>query len=407
MRPTLNKLYLPYLILRRRILLLFALVFLGALFSGGFAAAGLEKMKEGTYPPVQLGLVSRVENKTVGIILDQLVRSPDLFSHVTLVRLDSTDEAFHQVQSGELSGAIVLPSDFHEWINGRGDAAPTLIVKNPSSMEYAVLKTIGDGLLVMLADAQRGVSLAIQAFEIVRPVGISYDTVWMGANMAFLNIAFNYGDRFEEKVVSGPSSLSYSVHVMLCLCFSFCLLLTPVLQDKLSLSAQASWLRRLGSIGVSPWRYGLGQIVVSMVGYFFILLFVTGFLVSVLFFQGEALVLSPLLLLSLCLSSLFLAAFTFFFGNLGGPVLGGILSCGISISSLILAGGLIPKVLLPLGMQKLSFCSPILWLRDLFAASFLKTAPEPLIPLVALLALTGCLLLGCYCLCRRFGRWQG
>lgn len=400
----LSRLKLPFLSLRRSFLKLLAMTLATLLLGGGFAAAGSAQLAQKGLSPIALGIVSGQQDDTMELMLDRLTTQADVFPNVRLVMLASEEEAREQVQDGTISAALVLPKELISWVNGQGGENPLLIVKDLSSVEYAVFNTIGNSFLRMLTVAQRGVSLALQAYQIAQAPQISYDVVWMGTNLAYLNLAIDQMTRFDDQLVSGPQSLSYGIHTILCICFCFLLLLTPMLHERLSLRKNEPWIRRMGSVGITPWHNALGQLVVCTFGYALLLILFTGGFLLLASVLHETVHISPLLLPAILLGAVFLAGFSLFFANLGTPLFGGLLCGLISILGLITAGGLLPKVLLPTVLQMLSALSPILWLRDVFAASLYN--PEMLweIPALALLLCGAALFAGSFFICRYFGR---
>ena len=384
------------------LLLIMALIIL--LLGAGVAIAGSAQGAEGQFMPISLAVVADSDDAAAQTILKQVMRAESMFPKVSLELAASEDAAWEMVQNSEVAGALILPSDFYAWMNGDDTNNPRLLVNSLSGIEQAVFSTIGNGMLSMLSDAQRGIALGCQAYGIVSPAHVSYDAVWMGLNIHYFSVAFDQSDRFSEQLISGPESFSTASHYILCICVCFCMLTTPLFYDQLSMERNALWIRRLRGVGVSSVRYGCHQILVTCAGYCGMLLLLTVGIAVVLNGMGEVLQLSGFVLLPIVLGGLYLAALAFCLANAGALILGALLSCLLAFFSLICAGGLIAKVLLPEVLQQFSMLSPVLWLRNLFGRGLLGLEGNLLWALLGICC--GILLLMAlnYLLCQRFQR---
>ncbi len=395
---------LPYLSLRRPFFFMFLMAGIALFLGGLFAAAGSAQLAEKGLAPITLGIVSGEQDQTMERMLEQFTSQADVFPNVRFLFLSSQAEARAQVDDGTISAALVLPKQLVSWVNGRGGENPLLIVKKLSSVEHAVFQTIGKSYLRMLTVAQRGVSLALQAYRLEDSPRVSYDVVWLGTNLAYLNLAVDQMTRFNDQIVSGPQSLSYPIHATLCISFGFLLLLTPLLHEALSISKHRQWIRRMGSVGISLRRHSLLQLAASAAGFALLLsLFSAGFLTFSAALHEE-ISLSPLLPGAIVLAAVFLALFSFFFANLGSPLFGGLLSALMGIIALITSGGLLPNILLPKFLQSLSVLSPVLWLRDIFAACLNRPGIAWGLPALALFLCNLLLFLGILLICRVYER---
>lgn len=393
-----------FLYLRRQVLVLILMVLAILILAGGFSAAGSVKMREGNLPPISLSVVAKPEDEMAQMLLKQLSFLPLLFPNIDLIVEDTEEEARSAVSNGELSAALLLPHDFYAWVNGESNENPVLLVDSISGMEHAVFRTIGNSMLSMLSDAQRGIMLTLQAVDFIRPNNLSYDRAWQEINLIYFSTAFDQSDRFLEEVVTGPNSFSIASHYMFCISLCFCILTTPLFYRKLSLKGQGPWIRRLQSIGVSSRRYMLSQLLSTALVYLLMLLLLSSGYFAVLRILGEAPQIALWLVPTLVLASVFLAVVSFFLSNLNNPTLGGVLVSFFALFGLLTAGGLLPLPLLPALFTTISKLSPILWLRDLLGASFLGLGAAPWKPMSALLLLISAIALLLLLQCRQFRR---
>ena len=399
-----RELRIHFHILRRKLMLLLIMALIILFLGAGVAIASSAQGEEGQFMPISLAVVVDSDDAAAQAILKQVMRSESMFPKVTLELAASEAAAQEMVKNGEVAGALILPSDFYAWMNGDDESNPLLLINSLSGIERAVFSTIGNGMLSMLSDAQRGIDLGCQAYEIASPKHVSYDTVWMGLNIHYFSTAFDQSDRFSEQLVSGPESFSTASHYILCICICFCMLTTPLFYDQLSMERNALWLRRLRGVGVSSVRYGCYQILVTWAGYCVMLSVLTAGIAAVLNGMGESLQLSGFALLPIVLGGLLLAMLAFCLANVGGLILGALISCLLASFSLISAGGLIARVLLPEALQQLGVLSPVLWLRNLFGRGLLGLDGHIQWALLGLFC--GILLLGAvnYFLCCLFQR---
>lgn len=261
-------------------------------------------------------------------------------------------------------------------------------------------------MLSMLSDAQRGIMLTLQAVNLTQSDNVSYDSAWQEINLRYFSLAFDQTNRFSEEMVSGPNSFSIASHYIFCISLCFCILTTPIFYRKLSLKRQSAWIFRLQSVGVSPRQYMISQLLSATLVYLLMFLLLSAGYYAVLTLLGEALKITFWIVPTLILTSLFLAGIASFLSNLNNPTLGGFLVSSFALLGLLTAGGLLPLPLLPSFFGRLSKLSPILWLRDLFGASFLSLGHSPwmstLFTLLFVTAVTGILLLQCRYVRRRY-----
>lgn len=353
--------------LQRSFFVLLAAILVVFSLGGVFAVVISAKMEESSFSSVSLAIAVDPDDTLGQTLLSYAVSSSNLGENISIQVVQSRTQANEMLSSGEVTAVLLIPSDFYGWINGDKTEQPVLVLGTRSGVEYGIFSTIGASLMSILSSAQYGVALTSQAL-VMLPNSVNYYTAWLEINVVYLSMALDQSARFQDVVVTGPDAVPYLCHYVLCICFCLLLLATPLLHGVLSLSRRSQWLRRLRAMGMSAGRYAACQLAAATVVYGILLLLLSACIAILLRAMGQAVALSPLVLPVALVLGFFLAGFTFFFANLGAA--SGIATCLVGLGSLVLAGGLVPTILLPGILSRLEGASPVYWMRGLLSGVF-------------------------------------
>ena len=334
------------------------LVLLGLLLSlGAGRAAGWLLSRGVDFSGVTLA-VTAPEGDGVPRLLEQYMGDMEDIAQYCRVLAMEEDQALKALERGEVTAVLALPEDFIQGVMGGENPDLRLIVAGDRPLESLLLLWVGQSASDILSAFQAGVYAVLALYEEAPPLGLTRDRVVAGINLRYIRLALSRGELFQTEPVSAtgtlPIPLHYGLALLACLALSAAPLFAPLYTGD--------WLgvqRRLRSVGRGTASGCCAGVAAG--GLILFLLLAPGLLI-----MGEG---SPLALLG---AAALMAAYCSVFGGLcclaAGNAAGcGVLSLGIGLASLFLAGGIVPPVLLPGPVRRLNGLSPVTWLMRLAA----------------------------------------
>ena len=280
----------------------------------------------------------------------------DVAQYCRFVALDEK-EAMEALENGEVTAVLLLPEHFIRGVMWGENPDLRLIVPADRPLESLLLLWVGQSASDILSAFQSGVYAVLERYEANPPPGLTRDQVVFDINLRYISLALNRSGMFRTETVSAARTLPVSLHYALSLTVFFALAAAPVFVPLYG----GSWLRfqrRLRAAGRgAAWGYFSAQAAGTPV----LLLL----LLPALLWAGGG---KPALFAAALVTALYCCAFCSLCCLLTGSAGGcGLLSFGIAAASLGLAGGIVPPVLLPAPIRRLSGLSPVTWLRQLAA----------------------------------------
>lgn len=281
----------------------------------------------------------------------------DVAQYCRFVALEE-GEAMDALRQGEVTAVLVLPEDFIHGVMWGTNPDLRLVVAGDRPLESLLLLWVGQSAGDILAAFQSGVYAVLDLYEEDPPPGLTRDQVVLDINLRYIALAMDRTGMFQQLEVSATQALPIPLHYALSLTAYFALSAAPLFVPIYS----GNWLRfqrRLRGVGRSA-AAGYAGGVCAGIPALLLLIFPS------LLLTGEG---NPVLLLGAALG---MALFGSVFGSLCCLAAENAAGCGliafcVSLLSLALAGGIVPPVLLPGPVRRLSWLSPVTWLRRLAA----------------------------------------
>lgn len=305
----------------------------------------------------------------------------DISRYCTMKAMDR-QTAEQALESGEVSAILVLPEGFVEGILNGTNPDAEVIVSGEHPLEALLTLWVGQSAADLLSCVQACIYEVLDAWENDPPDGLSWDQAKTEINLRYITWTLKRQQMFEEREVLATGLLPVALHYGLALLGYLGLSLAPLF-CCLCTAERRRFQNRLRSLGRgSLWSYGSDL--------------AAGWLILFAVLAPPVLILLDGNLWGLAAAAV-LALFCAVFGNFcalftGSAANCGLLSFGIALLSLVLAGGVVPAVLLPRLLRQWSWLSPVAWLQALAAA------PLGLVPEKRMLLTMGiacCLMMGC------------
>lgn len=324
---------------------------------GAGRAAGFLLSRGADFSGVTLA-VTAPEGDSVPWLLERFMGDmEDVAQYCTFVALEEGD-AMDALRQGEVTAVLVLPEDFIHGVMWGINPDLRLVVAGDRPLESLLLLWVGQSAGDILAAFQSGVYAVLDLYEEAPPPGLTRDQVVLDINLRYIALAMDRTGMFRQSELSATQALPIPLHYALSLTAYFALSAAPLFVPVYS----GNWLRfqrRLRGAGRSA-ATGYFSGVCAGVPALLLLIFP-----SLLLAEGG----NPVLLLGAALlmalfCSLFCSLCCLAAENAAGC---GLIAFGVSLLALALAGGIVPPVLLPGPVRRLSWLSPVTWLRQLAA----------------------------------------
>lgn len=307
-------------------------------------------------------------------LLEQYMTSMEDIQGYCRVQSMGEEEALEALREGRVSAILALPEDFIQGVRQGTNPAVRVIVDGGRPLESLLILWVGQSAADMLSAAQAGVYGVLDLYDQGVTGGKPWDQVMIEINLRYIQWILNRQEVTREQAISPTGSLPIGQHYTLSIFFFLMLSLTPMF----AWNYQGPWLegyRRLAWVGRSP-LVGLAASLAASWAAMVVLIWAALWLI----FGAEP---AKAFGTALC-CGLLLAAYTALCALVTGSTAG---CAGVSFlasfAALLLAGGIIPPVLLPEGVAELGQLSPISWMRSLAAASMNLSAQEA--PMAAVL----------------------
>lgn len=345
--------------LRQQLWLLAGLALLCLLLPIGAGAAAQQLLSQGVgLEGVTLAVAAPEGDGTPGQLEQYMNGMEDIAQYCRIAAMGE-DEALAALERGEVTAALFLPENFIQGVRYGENPDLRLVVAGDRPLESLLLLWVGQSASDILSAFQSGVYAVLELYEENPPPGLSWDQAMIDINLRYITMALDRSNSFRVQMVSATQALPIPLHYALSLLAYFALCAAPLFMPVYS----GGWLRfqrRLRGAGrgcavgfTAGWAAGLPALLLL--------------LAPALLAAGEGQ--RPLALLGAALG---MAAFCSLFCALCCLIAGSAAGCGAlaflaALVSLGLAGGIVPPVLLPRTLQRLSWLSPVTWLRQLAA----------------------------------------
>ncbi len=269
-----------------------------------------------------------------------------------------TQEAMEALEDGGVTAVLLLPEGFLRGVTRGENPDLRLVVAGDRPLESLLLLWMGQSASDILSAFQSGVYAVLDAYDQNPPPGLSREQVIFDVNLRYITLALDRGGFFRQVEGSATGALPIPLHYGLSLLAYFALAAAPLFRPLYT----GGWLgfqRRLRCAGRGCAAGFSSALAVETAGLLVLL-------APALLLTGGG---SPPALLG---AALLMAAYCALFSALCCLAAERAAGCGtlafaLSLPALLLAGGVIPPVLLPGAVRRLSGLSPVTWLRQLAA----------------------------------------
>lgn len=338
--------------------LLAGLVLLCALLPLGAGRAAGQLLSQGVdFAGVTLAVTAPEGDETPRLLEGYMGEMEDIAQYCQFRGMTEAD-ALEALRTGEVTAVLALPENFIQGVMDGGNPDLRLIVDGERPLESLLLLWVGQSACDILSAFQSGVYAVLDLYAQSPPPGLSRDQVVVDINLRYIRLALDRGELFQNRTVSAtgilPVHLHYALALLAYLGLSAASLFLPLYSG--------SWMgfqRRLRAAGRGPLAGYLSGVTAGAAALFLLL-------APALLLLGEG---SPLPLLGAALGmavfcSIFCALCCLAWGSAAGC--GGLSFAG-ALASLALAGGIVPPVLMPGALRRLTGLSPVTWLARLAA----------------------------------------
>ena len=338
--------------------LLAGLVLLCALLPLGAGRAAGQLFSQGVdFAGVTLAVTAPEGDETPRLLEGYMGEMEDIAQYCQFRGMAEAD-ALEALRAGEVTAVLALPENFIQGVMDGGNPDLRLIVDGERPLESLLLLWVGQSACDILSALQSGVYAVLDLYAQSPPPGLSRDQVVVDINLRYIRLALDRGELFQSRTVSATGVLPVHLHYALALLAYLGLSAAPLFLPLYS----GSWMgfqRRLRAAGRGPLAGCLSGVTAGAAALFLLL-------APALLLLGEG---PPLPLLGAALGmavfcSIFCALCCLAWGSAAGC---GGLSFAVSLASLALAGGVVPPVLLPGALRRLTGLSPVTWLARLAA----------------------------------------
>jgi len=319
-----------------------------AMLSNGISFSGLT-----------LAIAAPEGDYTPELVEEYASRLEDVNQYCTFLSMKEP-EAIEAMKDGDVTAVLVLPEDFIAGILDGTNPDVRLIVPEDRPLESLLTLWVGQSATDLLAAVQAGIYATLDFHEAADPEGISRSQVMMDINLEFISWSLNRQDLFRTEKVNATQQLPVGLHYglsLLAYCGFTAAPLFTVLYDRSNLIFRRR-LRALGRKSAFCWRCDVAACT--------LLLFLLMAVPACLLLKGA--------LLPVLGAALAAALFCAVFGILCCQLTTDAAACGglsflLALLFTAAAGGILPPVLLPETLRRLSWLSPVSWLRMLLSTA--------------------------------------
>lgn len=310
-----------------------------------------------SFSGLTLAVTAPEGDPTPGLLEKYLGNMRDVSRYCSMVAMDEA-AAKHALETGEVTAVLVLPENFVQGVLNGSNPDVEVLVSGERPLESLLTLWVGQSAADLLSCVQAGVYAVQEAWESSPPDGLPWDQVKMEINLRYIAWTLNRQKLFEERELAATGLLPVVLHYGLALTAYLGLSLAPLF-CCLHTRQRRVFQRRLRCAGRnSIWSYGSDLLA--------------SWLVQFVLLAGPVLLLVEGALWARLAAAAGAALFCALFGNLcclltGSAANCGLLAFGVSLVSLVVAGGILPPILLPEFVRQLQWLSPVTWLQRLLA----------------------------------------
>ena len=302
--------------------------------------------------------VTAPQGDSVPQLLEQFMGDmEDIAQYCTITAMEE-HAAMDALDRGEVTAVLALPEDFIHGVMWGDNPDLRLVVSGDRPLESLLLLWVGQSASDILSAFQSGVYAVLDLYEADPPPGLDRGQVVMDINLRYISLAMGRAGMFREERVSATQALPIPLHYALSLSAYFALSAAPIFVPLYS-GSRLSFQRRLRAAGRGVWAGYFSGVAAGVPA--LLLLFLPALLLAG---EGEPLPRLGAALLAALFCSIFCSLCCLAADSAAGC---GLIAFGVSLLSLALAGGIVPTVLLPGPVRRLSWLSPVTWLRQLAA----------------------------------------
>lgn len=300
------------------------------------------------------------EGDSVPQQLEQVLRNMKDVKQYCTVRAMEHQDAVDSLQRGEVTAVLVLPSNFIQGIMNGSNPDVELIVRGDRPLEALLTFWIGQSASDLLAAFQSGIYAVLDLYVQNPPDDLSYQQVVTQINLRYVTWMMNRQTMFRTQMISSTEQLPVGIHYGLSLLAYLGLSMAPFFMVVFD----SNWIGAQRRFRTAARRSGVFYIA-SLTACWILMFFIIA-TAQLILLKGNLCA----ILLSSALCALFCAVFGGFCCLLTTDTGScGLLSFGSALVFLMLSGGVMPPVLMPIALQKLIPYWPVTWLRNLMAVA--------------------------------------
>ena len=284
-------------------------------------------------------------------IVQYLGQMKDLSAYCTVEAMEE-EAALLALEKGEVTAVLQIPESFVRGIMVGENPDVRLIIGGDRPLAAMLTLWVGQSACDLLSAVQAGIYGVLDVCEGTEIVGMTESQVVTEINLRYISWTMNRQSMFRMEEITVSEMFSLREHYALCVLLYFSLasasFFAPLYHGE-----QIRFRRRMKAAGRVP---------------------AEGYLISVLASSGVMTVILGLglmiiekqvsagLLAAAGMAAVFSAVFASFCCLVTENHVGsGVLAFLLSLVFLVVAGGVLPSVLLPAAVQRLEFLSPISW----------------------------------------------
>lgn len=344
---------------------------------------------------IRLAVTAPEGDELPRLLEEYMGRMEDITRYCTVEAMDE-DRALRALEEEEITAVLQLPENFVQGILWGDNPDVQVLVGDAQPVEALLTLWVGQSASDFLAAFQAGIYAVLDVYDAQPLPGLTRDQVVEQINLEYGIWALRRHGVFEQSRITATGALPVREHYSLCILLYFALSLAPLFV-RIFVGEHMAFERRLRCAGRGAFGgYAAGVLASAAV---LAVLLVPGALLTAGRFSLP-------LLLAAVLAALFCGIFASFCCLAAGSAAGcGLVAFAVSLAALILAGGIIPPVLLPATLRKCGILSPVTWLLSLLGGAMGYNVENYVLP--TLLTAAALLALGCRLYCRRVEEKEG
>lgn len=329
-------------------------VIVSIVFAAGclLAANTLSDRNAREYTKLKIAVVNNDTSDSSALAVKLLTNSVKSLNAVLSMSVMEEDIAFDEIKNGNLNGILIIPDGAIEGYLYGNDIPMTLYISDASPYEHIILKQIGETGRKMLSFGRSG-TYTVQRIMYEKGNKDKYDEISDRINTILLSKTLGaYSDMTIWKNVNLSGAIVPLIpHHILCF-FAFFMLCSVSLWSKFIINdISPSVLQRMFCSKINPF-----EVIISKVIYIFLF----NIIVTILFFLSSKFFSDydiHINLLCITVTSLFLSTLSVFMFIVIGKNSSFIIS-SVSMTGIILSGGIIPVSLIPSTLANIGVFSP-------------------------------------------------